>query len=84
MTDENVLNQLRAIGAKHNWDVIEEVSELYGRPVYELRNSSIRPGAKTGEPHLYSYTPQGVVFELDYDEALSVIVSFAGLRKRIQ
>lgn len=84
MTKEQVLVQLKKICMEHNWDIIEEVAYLNGSPVYELRNSSIAKYAKTGRPHLYSLTRLGRVFELNESQVHKVIVSYNGLRKRLQ
>ncbi|MBR5102934.1 MAG: hypothetical protein IK092_07400 [Muribaculaceae bacterium] len=82
--DEEVLKQLKMIGRTNHWDVIEIISSLNGRPVYRLRNSRIPKGAKTGRPHLYSVTADGIVFELDSKQIHEVIVSYSGLCKRVQ
>ena len=83
-TDKEIIKQLKRIGELNHWDVIEIVSFLDGRPVYQLRNSSIPKGAKTGRPHLYSVTADSIIFELDSAQVHKVIVSYNGLRKRIQ
>jgi hypothetical protein len=82
-TNIDVLQKLKGICKLYGWDTIEIVSTLNGRPVYELPNSNIPNGAKTGRPHLYSATTDGMVFELDSDEIHTVIVSYNGLRERV-
>lgn len=84
MINESILKQLRSLGKLHNWDIIEEIAELNGFPVYELRNSMISKYAKTGRPHLYSLTRIGMLYKLNENQVHEVIVSYNGLRKRIQ
>lgn len=83
-TKTELIKQLRMIGNANHWDVIEIVSSLNGRPVYELRDSKIPDFAKTGRPHLYSYNLDGIVFELDSKQIHEAIISYNGLRKRVQ
>ena len=83
-TNIEVLKQLKRIGDTNHWDVIEIVSSINGRPVYELRNSKIPDFAKTGRPHLFSYNLDGIVFELDSKQIHEAIISYNGLRKRVQ
>ena len=83
-TKAELIKQLKMIGRTNHWDVIEIISSLNGRPVYRLRNSRIPKGAKTGRPHLYSVTADGVVFELDSKQIHEVIVSYSGFCERVQ
>ena len=81
---KRIIQKLRQIGKSNNWDIIEEISSLDGRPVFRLRNSKIQKGAKTGYPHLYSVSEKGEVFELSSEQIHEVIVLYNGLCKRIQ
>jgi len=83
-TSTDILRKLKGICKLNRWDTIEIVSTLNGRAVYELRDSSIPEGAKTGRPHLYSTTADGMVFELDSDKVHAIIVSYNGLRESVQ
>ena len=83
-TKKEVLKQLKRIGETNHWDVIEIVSSLNGRPVYELRNSKIPDFTKTGRPHLYSYNLGGIVYELDSKQIHEAIISYNGLRQLVQ
>ena len=83
-TDKIILEQLKKIAESFHCDIIEITNYLDGRPVYELRNSAIPKGAKTGRPLLYSITANKVLFELDSTQVHKMIVSYKGLRKRIQ
>lgn len=83
-TKTELIKQLRMIGNANHWDVIEIISTLNGRPVYRLRNSKIPKGAKTGRPHLYSVTADGILFELDSKQIHEVIVSYSGFCKLVQ
>ena len=82
--NNKVLEQLKRIGNTNHWDVIEIVSPLNGRPVYELRDSKIPDFAKTGRPNLYSYNLDGIVFELDSKQIHEAIISYNGLRQLVQ
>lgn len=83
-TSSSIIRELKRLCKLYRWNTIEIVSTLNGRPVYELRDSNIANGAKTGRPHLYSATAKGEVFELNPEEIHSVIVSYDGLRQRVQ
>lgn len=83
-TDKIILEQLKKVAESLHCDIIEITNFLDGRPVYELRNSAIPKGAKTGRPILFSTTANNVLFELDSAQVHKMIVSYKGLRKRVQ
>ena len=71
--DPSVLEQLKAIASHNGWDEIYEDKALFnGKPVFQLRNSSIPWGAKVGYPHLYSVDDGLKVFALSLDEIRAV------------
>lgn len=84
MEKTQVLETLKIIGKSYGWDAIYEIAKFRGQPVYELRNSSIPKGAKTGYPHLYSLNEKIELYELDTTEIHEVIVSRNLFRKRLQ
>ena len=84
MTTKQTLQQLQQIGKANGWNEIYHIGAFNGRPLYQLRNSIIPQGAKTGQPHLYSLTATGSVFELDSQQVHEATVSYNGFRKRLQ
>ena len=84
MANKQILRQLQQIGKANGWDEIFDVGTFNGRPLYMLRNSQIPQGAKTGQPHLYSLTKTGSVYELDDEQIHEATVSYNGFCKRLQ
>ena len=84
MVDEKIMQQLREIAKQGNYDVIEEVAELNGKPVFRLRKSSIPKGAKIGWPFLLSVNKSQKVFELNINETHQVIRLDSWLNKRLK
>lgn len=84
--DKNILRQLQDISKKRDWDVIEEVGYINGKPVYQLRCSAIPLGHKVGYPHLFSFDNFNIVYALNFEQVRIIIKQdlFQQGGKRIQ